>query len=66
MNIVSLIHIIKEEHYVDLNKWQKNFIDDLYIGVDGLYTGMSDEEASEYLTQKQINKVREIGEELGI
>lgn len=65
MTILMLIQLIKEEFYIDLNKWQRQFIDDIYEGIDGL-EGITDDELSEYLTEKQMDKVEEIAHEVGI
>ena len=66
MTLIAIIQRIKEDHYVDLNRWQKDFIDDIYQGVDGLPNNAADHEIEEYLSQKQINKIYEIAQELGI
>jgi len=66
MTVIQLIHTIKEDHHVELNSWQKQFIEDLYDGVDGIDLGISDLDLREYLSEKQIEKVYEIAEELGI
>ena len=66
MTVIQLIHIIKEDHKLELNSWQRQFIEDIYDGVDGLGSDTPDQEIGEFLTGPQINKVYEIAQELGI
>lgn len=66
MTVFKMISLIKEGHYFELNAWEKQFIEDLYEGVDGLSPEITDIDLGELLTDKQIQKVREIAEELGI
>ena len=66
MNSLEKLNFLKEERYLDLNKWERNFIDDLYHNCDGLDPAElhQHEIESEYLSVGQINKVDEIYKEL--
>ena len=57
MTTLEKITFIKEERYQELNEWEKEFISDLYDNVQN---------ADEELTRRQIEKVDEIWENLGL
>ncbi len=56
MTAFQKINFIREERYQDLNAWEKEFISDLYDNAQ-------DEDE---LTRKQIEKVEEVWENLGL
>lgn len=57
MTLSQKIQFLREERFHDLNAWQQGFIDDLYDFV---------QDAEEELTPRQIGKVEEIWEEMGL
>lgn len=57
MTLIQKIQFIREERYHELNDWQKEFISDLYLNV---------QDPKEEMTRKQIEKVDEIWQELGL
>jgi hypothetical protein len=56
MTTVEKVKFIKEERWIDLNAWEREFIADLYE-----YAQDDDE-----LTARQIEKVSEIWTDLGL
>lgn len=63
MTLAQKIYFIREERHQDLSQWEREFIEDIYEGIDGM---ASDELAEEYLTSRQIEKIEEIWENLGL
>jgi len=57
---------MREERYHDLNEWEKEFISDLYAGLDGVPHDAKQHEVAEYLTPRQISKTDEIWSDLGL
>ena len=57
MTVTEKIKFIREERYQDLNDWEREFIGDLYDNA---------QDAEEELTRRQIEKVDEIWENLGL
>ena len=57
MTTTEKIKFMKEERYQDLNAWGREFISDLYDNV---------QDAEEELTRRQIEKVDELWEDLGL
>jgi len=58
---------IREDHFHELHKeTERVFIDDMYDGVDGLPSDISDEDIADYLTERQINWINDIAVSLGI
>jgi len=57
MTLEEKIKFIYEERLHDCNSWEKEFISDLYLNV---------QDASEELTRRQIEKVNEVWENLGL
>ncbi len=65
MTIEEKIETLFYDLYVDLNAWEKDFISKVHEGIDGL-DGITDQDIGEYLTPRQIEKVQEIFERVGI
>ena len=57
MTILQKIDFIRTERYQDLDEWEREFISDLFE-----YTQDPEEE----LTRRQIEKIEEIWEHLGL
>ena len=56
---MKIKEIVIELAQTKLPQWEKRFIASMFFGLEG--TGdINDQEVSEYLTDKQINKVKEI------
>lgn len=66
MTLLQKIQYLREERYHDLNDWEKEFVSDMYEGTEGIPSESSDEDTEEYLTTRQVEKLEEICEELGI
>ena len=71
MTLLTMLKTLKEEHYLELNEWEQEFITDLYLellGPNGMGLGddLNDEDMKEYLSRNQSGKLREIAEEIGI
>jgi hypothetical protein len=60
------VRFMREERYHDLNEWEKEFISDLYAGLDGVPHDAKQHEVAEYLTPRQISKTDEIWSDLGL
>lgn len=56
MTTIEKIEFLREERFQDLNSWEREFIDDLY-------THAQDEDE---LTRRQIDKINEIWEGVGL
>lgn len=56
MNSIEKVKFLKEERYIDLNSWSREFISDIYE------FAQDDDE----LTQRQIEKIDQIWEDLGL
>ena len=65
MSIYEKICFLRQERYEDLNDWSKGFIEDLYETVD-LAEPPTDEEIKEFFTRRQIEKINEIWEDMGL
>ena len=66
MNLLEKINWLKEERYVDLDSWEKGFIDDLYETIQQHPDEPTEDEVLEFFTRRQIEKVDEIWENLGL
>ena len=66
MTIKEKIVRIREDFFHELRDKEKIFIDDMYDGVDGLPQSLSDEDISEYLTERQISWINDIATSLGL
>ena len=66
MTTLEKLNFIREERYQDLNDWQKDFIEDRYEAVTNHPDEITDDEVKEFFTRKQIEKIDEIWEELGL
>lgn len=64
MTLRQKLEFIRTERFQDINKWEKDFISDLYEGLDGLPSWQTDEDMNDYLTERQIKKLNEIWENL--
>lgn len=64
MTTLQKLRFIREECFQDLNEWERDFVDQMYDGVDGVPDNTNDEDLSEYLTRRQMEKIDEIWEEL--
>ena len=56
MTTVEKVKFLKEERYIDLNQWEREFISDLYENAQ------DDDE----LTSRQIGKVEDIWQDMGL
>lgn len=66
MTLLHLLRFIYEERRHDLDDWEREFVSDLYHGMEGVVPDLTDEDIGDYLTRRQISKLREIGEDLGL
>lgn len=66
MNLVALVRRLKEDFYLELTKWERQFIDEMADGLDGLPDETDDSEVTEYITEGQQKKIREIAENVGL
>jgi len=65
-NLVGLVRWLKEDFYLELTTWERQFIDEMEDGLEGLPFDLPDDEAREYITPSQERKIREIAENVGI
>ena len=66
--ILRKLAILYQEHLENLDKWQKDFIGDLYIEIlgengDAVSLDLGYEDVKEYLSPAQITKINEAWEE---
>ena len=66
MTILEKLSWLREECYQDLNEWQKGFIEDLYDTIKEHPDEVTEDELHEFFTRKQIEKIEEIWEEVGL
>jgi len=61
MTILQKIKFIREEHYHNLrSEKEREFIEDMYEGIDGVPLNTKDEDITEYLTPRQIQWIEDI------
>ena len=61
LNAIQKVKFLKEKQYEDLNKWEKEFIDDLYEFVDE-----DSSEPTSGLSRRQVEKIEEIWQDIGL
>ena len=67
MTICQLVNLIRNEHFHELqNEKEKQFIEDMADGLDGLPLETNDEDITEYLTPRQITWIKDIAVYVGI
>lgn len=66
MTILEKLSFIKEERYQDLNKWQQGFIDDLTEKIDLHPDEVTEDEVRDFFSRRQIEKLDEIWQEIGL
>lgn len=67
MMIFQKIYLIRNEHYHELrNEKEKEFIEDMADGIEGLPLDINDVDIAEYLTERQINWINDIAIAVGI
>ena len=67
MTIYHLLCLIRFEHFHELNsEKEKQFIEDAYEALLGLPVDTNDENITEYLSPRQIEWLKDIGNSLGL
>ena len=66
MTIIEKLNWLREERYQDLNDWQKGFIEDLSDTLNNHPDEVTEDEVKEFFTRRQIEKIEEIWEEMGL
>ena len=61
MTIHEKIEYLKFEGYRNLSEWGRDFVDDLYAGLDS--HELTDQEIEEQLSESQIEKINELYQE---
>jgi len=65
MTLPERIKFIREERFQDLNDWERDFIQDIYDSMTAAGE-VTEEEVKEFFTRRQVEKVNEIWENLGL
>lgn len=61
MTLYEQLQIIRDEHFHNLrNEREQQFIEDMCEGLDGVPKDIIDEDVTEYLTERQIEWIRDI------
>lgn len=66
MTLLEKLDWLREECYHDLNSWQQGFIEDVHDTIHRHADEVTEEEVKEFLTRRQIEKIEEIWEEVGL
>lgn len=67
MTIIQLVQLIRDEYSQDLrSEKEKEFIAEMYDGLQGLPQNLCIEDVGEYLTPRQVEWIKDITVSLGI
>lgn len=66
MTCVEKVKFLFEERAEDLNDWEHDFISDLYRDIHERPEPATEEEVLEFFTPRQLRKLNEIWENLGL
>lgn len=65
MTIFDKIHFMRHDRYLDLNYWEREFIADVWDDIEEMKDA-TDEELIAFLSERQLRKIDEIWEDLGL
>jgi len=61
LTLYQKLCLIREEHFQDLrNEKEKQYVDDMAEGLDGVPANINDEDVMEYLTPRQVVWIKDI------
>lgn len=68
MTTIEKVNFIREDRFLDLDAWQKEFIEDIYSELNAHpdCETLTDAEVKDFLTPRQIEKINEIWKDLGL
>jgi len=67
MTVIKLVQLLRDEYFQDLrSEKEKQFVEDMFDGLQGLPQNLSVTDLDEYLTPRQIQWIRDIAQYVGI